>query len=129
MRDPRSGFDQDEELNSLLSCWHAWAKSARLTPRRVISAMFSGRRRSRQWDTQDVQDAEINNNTMKIVDFQVSEMQDPHRTAIYVNARNCHTGHSVWNSPRLPADPIERGAILAEARSMLLKRLGSAGVV
>ena len=117
-------------LDDLLGRWHFWAKSDKLTPQKVVCAMFSGMRSPRSWDsTDDILDSEVNNKIMKAVDFAVTELQDPHRTAIYINARNCHTGHSVWNSPRLPADPLERGAILTEARAMLLKRLISAGVV
>ncbi|APW37643.1 hypothetical protein RD110_10940 [Rhodoferax koreense] len=92
--------------------------------------MFRNAKSSKQWDTtEDIVDAEINSKIMKAVDFQVSEMQDPYKAGIYVLARNCYTGRSVWMSPRLPQDPAERGVVLAEARTQLIKRLVSAGVM
>lgn len=92
--------------------------------------MFREARSSKQWDSMDdVIDEEITSKIMRAVDFQVSEMQDPHRSAIYVLARNCYTGRSVWISPRLPANVEERAVIVLEARNMLTRRLMSAGVI
>ena len=117
-------------LDDLLGRWHSWAKNFSPVAPPRFDPMFAHATSPRSWDSSDdVLDGQINSKIMAAVDFQVSEMQDPHRTAIYINARNCYTGRSVWNSPRLPADPIERGVILTEARAMLLKRLISAGVV
>ncbi|RYF24997.1 MAG: hypothetical protein EOO23_09210 [Comamonadaceae bacterium] len=66
---------------------------------------------------------------MKALDFHVGEMADPHRAAIYVLARNCYTGRSVWISPRLPTDREEREVVIQEARNRLTRSLMAAGVM
>jgi len=117
-------------LDDLLGRWHAWAKGFSPVAPPGFDPMFADATSSRQYDSSDdVLDGQINSKIMAAVDFQVSEMTDPHRTGIYINARNVHTGRSVWSSPRLPADPLERGVVVTEARVMLLKRLIAAGVV
>jgi Cft2 family RNA processing exonuclease len=92
--------------------------------------MFRNAKSSKGWDsTSEVIEDEIRDKTMKAIDFHVGEMQDPHRAAIYIHARNCCTGRSVWVSPRLPRDPVERTVILLEAKNDLMRRLLSAGVM
>jgi hypothetical protein len=71
---------------------------------------------------------------METIDAQVDELPDepktrPYRSAIYALARNLHAGASVWSNPKLPVDSLERGAVLMEARTMLSRRLVSAGVL
>ena len=122
--------EQHEILDSLLSEWHHWARSEPLQPTRGADPMFRNAKSAKGWDsTSDVIEDEIRDKTMKAIDFHVGEMQDPHRSAIYIHARNCYTGRKVWLSPRLPTDPMERAVILMEAMNQLMRRLLSAGVM
>ena len=122
--------DSKEILDDILSRWHQWAKGFSVVPVCGADPMFRDAKANKCWDSaDDILEAEINSKIMKAVDFHVSEMKDPHRTAIYFNARNCATGRSVWLSPRLPADPLERGVILMEARNQLMRRLMNSGVL
>ena len=117
-------------LDDILARWHAWARGYSPAGRQGACPMFRQARSSRGWDdTADIIDAEVHQSTMEAVDFQVGEMQDPHRAAIHAHARNLHTGRSVWPSPRLPADPMERAVILLEAMNQLMRRLMAAGVL
>ena len=122
--------DSKSVLDDILSRWHRWAKGFSAIPVAGADPMFHKVCSSRQWDSaDDVLDAAIESKIMDSVEFQVSEMADPYRTAIHVNARNCYSGVSVWSSPRLPKDPIECGAIVMDARHMLTIRLFKAGVI
>ena len=122
--------DSSAILDDLLSRWHSWARSYSPVPTCGADPMFRNAKSAKGWDTTDqVVEDELNDKTMKAIDFQVGEMADPHRSAIYIHARNCCTGRNVWLSPRLPADPLERARILGEAKSMLTRRLLSAGVM
>jgi hypothetical protein len=122
--------EQNAILDDLLSRWHSWARDFRLSGQAGADPMFRNARSSRGWDSvDDILDGELQNGTMKAIDFQVSEMKDPHRAAIYMNARNCYTGRNVWLSPRLPADKMARDKVIEEARTQLLGRLVRAGVI
>lgn len=127
--------EADQILDDLLSRYHAWAKSFSPIQVRGADPMFRNAKSGRGWDTTaEIVDDEINGSIMKAVDFHISELPDepmvkPYRSAIYVLARNCYTGRNVWLSPRLPADPLERGVIVREARTMLMRRLIAAGVM
>lgn len=118
-------------LDDILSRWHHWAKSAQPVKGWAPKALVCGDYKvSRQYDDANgALDGDIESDTMRAVDFQVSEMPDPHRSAIHCHARNLSLGLAVWSSPRLPSDPFARAAIVAEARSMLRRRLTSAGVI
>lgn len=123
--------ESDAALDDLLSRWHHWASRARLVrgyaPRALVCGDFKV---SRQYDDSNgALDADMENDTMASVDFHVSEMADPYRTAIHCNARNLSLGLSVWSSPRLPKDRDARAAIVATARGILLKSLTAAGVI
>lgn len=92
--------------------------------------MFRNNKSPNQWDTMDeVIDEQITSKIMEAVDFQVSELKDPYRSAIYILARNCATGRNVWLSPRLPADVVARTMIVQEARMQLTRRLMNVGVI
>ena len=122
--------DSKAILDDILSRWHQWSKSYSVVRVAGSDPMFRNAKAGRGWDTTDeILDSEINAKIMKSVDFQVGEMQEPHRSAIYENARNCATGHSVWRSPRLPACQLERGVIVVEARNQLMRRLMAAGIL
>ena len=122
--------DTKSILDSLLADWHRWSKGFKVVPVCGADPMFRNAKSSKGWDSvADIVDEEISSSIMEAIDFQVSEMQEPHRSAIHETARNCATGYSVWRSPRLPEDALERGVIVLEARNQLLRRLIAAGVV
>lgn len=122
--------DSKTVLDDILEKWHRWARGYSAVPVAGSDPMFRDAKAGRCWDSaDDILEAAINIKIMKDVDFQVSEMQEPHRSAIYENARNCATGVSVWRSPRLPVNVEERSIILLEARNQLMRRLMSAGVL
>ena len=122
--------DSNIILDDLLSRWHSWAKGYIPVPTSGADPMFRNAKSAKGYDTTaEVIEDEITNAQMKAIDFQVGEMEDPHRSAIYIHARNCCTGRNVWLSPRLPQDPMERARILGEAKSILRDKLLSAGVM
>lgn len=122
--------DLNAILDALLSEWHNWARGYSPVPTCSAGPMFRNAKSAKGWDSaSDVVEDELAAKTMQAVDFHVGEIGDPHRSAIYIHARNCCTGRNVWSSPRLPACPMERGVILAEAKNMLARRLLSAGVI
>ncbi|OUM00568.1 hypothetical protein [Variovorax sp. JS1663] len=122
-------------LDDLLSRWHSWAKGYIPVPQSGADPMFRNVRTPKTWDTtSDAFDDDLNNRIMECIDFQVSQMPDNppdhgYRSAIYSLARNLSTGRSVWISPRLPRDPMQRAVIVLEARNMLTRRLLAAGVM
>lgn len=122
--------DSHTILDDLLVRWHAWGKNYRANHQTSTDPVFRNAKSGRGWDsTDEIIEDELMGSTMEAIDFHVSEMQDPHRTAIYFLARNLYTGRSVWLSKRLPEDPMERGVIVAEARNQLTRRLMNAGVM
>jgi len=121
--------ETDNLLDDLISSWYRWAKDWTGVAQHGACAMFAGVKNSRQWDSEnDVVDSTLHNETMKAVDFHLSELPPVYRTAIQLQARNLACGVNVWTSPRLPTDPFERTTILIEARTTLLRRLIGAGV-
>lgn len=128
--------DTDAILDDILARHHAWARAFRVVGEAGASPMFRQAKSPRGWDTADqLLEDEIESKIMKAVDFHIGELPDdqlqgrPYRSAIYCLARNCYTGRNVWMSPRLPADPMERGVVVREARNMLTRRLIAAGVM
>jgi hypothetical protein len=117
-------------LDDLLSRWHSHCRAYKANQQTPRDPMFRDTKSGRGWDsTEDIIEDEIHGSMMESIDFQVSEMQDPHRAAIYALARNLSTGRSVWMSPRLPQDPLQRATIVAEARNQITKRLMAVGVM
>lgn len=123
--------DEDQILDDLLSRWHHWAAQAKGVKAWAPKALVCGEFRiSRQYDdVNGALDDDIEDERMRAVDFQVTEMADPWRSAIYALARNLCTGLAVWSSPRLPVDPACRAAVVTEARVRLAQRLVVAGVM
>ena len=117
-------------LDDLLAQWHRWCNGFEAVPTPRVSAMFSGVKTSRQWDSEDdCLDGSIHNAQMKAFDFHVGELKPLQRTALQIQARNIVTGRSVWTSARLPDDIQERAIILRDARNDLVKRLVFAGIL
>jgi hypothetical protein len=116
-------------LDDLLSRWHGYCRGYQQGAQSA-SPMFRGALRSKgEQLLESIAEDQHWKGVFDAMDFHVGEMRDPWRAAIYVNARNCYTGRSVWMSPRLPRDPIERAAIVSVARTQLIERLTRAGVM
>ena len=121
---------QAATLEDLLARYHHWAKGFSPVPTSSADPMFRNAKAGRSYDTTaEIIEDELNGKTMEAIDFHVGETPEPYRAALYILARNCYTGHKVWISPRLPKDPLERGAIVVQARAMLTVRLVNAGVM
>jgi hypothetical protein len=119
----------DNLLSDLLQSWHKWASGYQHVGGINTSPMFRGGKPNKTRDDDDGVDGALHNSTMEAIDAQVMDMIDIHRTAILIQARNLVAGVSVWRSPRLPVDPVERHIVLLEARNALLRRLIAAGVI
>ena len=122
--------EQNRILDDLLSLWHTWAKQEQHARGYAsTSAGMSGYRTSRQYDSDNgALDTDLDKSTMKTVDFQVSQMDDPYRAAIHMEAKNLAAGRHVFQSPRVPAG-LEGMSILRAARLTLINRLVTAGVI
>ena len=117
-------------LDDLLSRYHHWAKGYMPVPVCSADPMFRNAKAGRSYDsTDEIIEDELNGKTMQAIDFHIGEIVEPYRAALYVLARNCYTGRSVWMSPRLPKDAQERGVVIGQARTMLTARLMAAGVM
>lgn len=122
--------DHQATLEDLLSRWHHHCKGYSPVPVRGADPMFRQAVRPRGYDTVSaILEDEAERIKMEALDFHVYEIADPYRSAILILARNCYTGRNVWMSPRLPKEPMERGRIVGEARSLLIGRLRRAGVM
>lgn len=122
--------DSHAILDDILARWHHWAKGYIPVPTCGADPMFRNAKSPHSsHSAYEVTDAKVEQDQMAALDFNVSEMKDPHRSAIYIHARNCYTGRNVWLSPRLPQDPLERARILGEAKAILVGKLLSAGIM
>lgn len=123
--------ERDAALNELLPEWHSWQKRfVQGIGYRNRSSVMSGYMVPRDRDDDNGEhDAYLHNKTMEDIDFQVGELTEPHRTAIYCLALNLSTGAAVWCHPRLPKDRDERIVVVVAARALLMARLISAGVI
>lgn len=122
----------NEVLDAILSLWHRWQQADKGVNGFNRKALVIGDTRP-FWVQHHSQleqlDAELDNFQSRQVDHEVRQMEDPHRTAIYCDARNVCNGIAVWNSPRLPQSEEARAVILKYARLFLVKRLKSSGVM
>jgi hypothetical protein len=118
-------------LDRLLIDWYDWDAAQfqvrGFSPKALVCGDF---RCSRQYDDENgALDALVDRLTIAAVDRQIQVMQQPHRTAIAIQARNLSTGSKVWKSSRLPDDPAECKAVVREARNMLMERLLTMGIL
>lgn len=124
-------------LDDLLSRWHHHCERYKFTRGVKAGPMFRAALRAKGGQTLDaITEDQAESAEMKSMDYIIlgdrlgqGGMQDPHLSAILICARNCYTGKNVWLSPRLPTEPMERAAVLEQARSMLMRRLMHAGVM
>lgn len=122
--------DLDTIINDLLVRWHCWACRYQYVGGINSSPMFRDAKTSKGWDSiTDIVDSEIDHGTMAAVNFHVMELPPIYRTVLQIQARNLHTGVSVWSSPRLPQDPEERTIVVIEGRNQLAKKLFASGVI
>ena len=123
---------RQEDLEQLLILWHGWQRAVKVTKGHGGMSAVTGERYrvSRQYDdVTGVLDDDLDRKRCGRVEYHVQRLGEPHRSAIYVLARNLTTGRSVWVSPRLPADAAERDRIVDEARHQLLVWLVADGVI
>jgi hypothetical protein len=121
--------ESDAKLDDLLSRWHFWQTKTRgvhsFAPKALVCGDY---RTSRQYDDENgALDDALEVHTMRQIDFEVQELGDPWRSAIYAIARSLFTGAAVFHSPRIPA--IQRAQVSIDARGRLVIRLVSAGVM
>ncbi|MES2958470.1 MAG: hypothetical protein V4792_09790 [Pseudomonadota bacterium] len=122
--------EQSAILDDLLSRWHHWQGAESAKGYAPQSAGFGQYRASRQYDdTNGALDSDLDARRCAQVDHEAQQMHDPHRAAIYCEARNLGTGRAVWSSPRLPADQGERNQVVIEARIIMSRRLIASGVI
>lgn len=122
--------DSDAILNDLLASWHRWSQCNR-APNGYYSINPACKlyRTSTQHDTENgARDSDADNMTMQAMDHAIDRIEQPWQTAIQINARNLATGLSVWSSPRLPTDDIDRAQMVVKARNMLMIELGRDGI-
>lgn len=123
--------DIDHLLNDHLVRWHKWCSRYRFGkgyPSSDVTCRQS--RTSKQYDYDNgAIDASVEDSIAEAFDAAMDRVEQPYRAALSIQARNLATGATVWNSPRLPADPMERSKILMDARNILLKVLASTGVM
>ena len=121
--------ERDAALDDVLSEWHAWQLQDRVGRGFANKSLVAGDYRiSRQWDDLNgALDDDLDAMRMHQVDFEVTQLADPWRSAIYALARSASTGTTVVHSPRVP--PEQRVRVLAEARVRLHARLRAAGVL
>jgi hypothetical protein len=128
---------QRETLNDYLARWHAWSFPKPMNGTdHIADRTFKDADTYRGWETEDeIHARDWLKFVMKTLDFIVTGddkgqggMESPYKDAILIQARNLHTGFNVWVSKRLPSDSMKRVEILAEARTILMRRMNSAGI-
>ena len=121
--------EQEDALEDLLSRWHWWQGRSKLGRgfhgRSLVVGEYTT---SRQYDDDNgALDDELEEQTMRQVDFEVSQLGDPWRSAIHAIAKSLCTGAAVFHSPRIAA--VDHARVSAEARTQLLRRFITAGLV
>jgi hypothetical protein len=122
---------ETETLEQILAEWHQWQRGDGVARGYAPKALVCGDYRiSRQYDSDNgALDDDLDDFRMRTVDFEVREMPEPWRSAVYVLARALTVGCMVIMSPRLPQDRAERERVMTQARAMIAKRLKAAGVM
>lgn len=125
------GSDIDSILSAMLADWHRYCQHTGERAGYPGRAAGLGQARSNSqydWENGLESDA-VDRRIMEGFDACVMRIPQPWLTALQLEARNLVARHAVWASPRLPADPIERAALIAEARRRLLRELAADGVL
>lgn len=123
--------DIQDALSGLLVDWHHYCQhTAHKAGYAGKAAGFGQARSNSQYDWQNNVESElIDRRIMQGFDAAVQRIAQPWHTALQFEARNLATGYSVWVSPRLPADPVERDTLITAARRRLLVELARDGVL
>lgn len=121
-------------LDDILCRWHRWQHASGRTRGFTGGGNMTGQYQTPhsyldEVDADQDTDVKVERNIMRQVDFEVRQLPDPWRSAIYALARALSVGVTVFRSPRLPADPAARKLIVSEARARLTTRLASSGVI
>jgi hypothetical protein len=123
--------DSDAILDDLLIRWWNWRapiQPARGHGRTALG--FEGYRTSRQYDDENgALDDEVEAAIMKGVGDEIDRLDSMHRTAVYCQARALTLGVLVFTNPRLPRPGAELDALLMLARTSLVQRLLTAGLM
>lgn len=118
------------ELDDLLILWHNHLMHggiARKCKSSSVGALYST---SRQYDdVNGALDDALELRKVTAVDFAVSQMVDPYRAAMHMQAKALTLGIEAFVSPRLPICPVERAKVVKVARRILWGHLSRAGVV
>ena len=129
--EPPSEAEINDRLNDLLARWHAHC-NAYSAGKGYPSANAACRQAQTTsvWDAwSGAQDDAASRRIMEEFDAAMWDVPQPYLTALQLQARNLYTGKQVWQSPRLPADPMERGVLLMEGRNLLMRGLAKRGVM
>lgn len=123
--------DIDSLVSSLMVQWHQWgSRSTFGKGYPAASASCKAARTSRQYDDANGSlDARLDDSVMEAFDAAAYRVPQPWLTALQFQARNMSSGASVWQSPRLPVDAMERAVLTMEARNKLMKELMRDGVL
>ena len=123
--------DVDNLLDSLLADWYKWSRHYRFGkgyPSCDVACRQS--RTSRQYDDQNgALDGALDDSVMESFDAAMDRVEQPWRTALSFVAKNMHVRVAVWTSPRLPADRLELGIMIRQARTKLVHELQLNGVL
>ena len=119
----------EAQLDDVLSRWHWWSQGPKLVKGFSDGGSVTGAyRASRQYDdVNGALDDALENARMRQVDFQISEIGDPWRSALSALARSLCVGAAVFHSPRIAKG--DRMRVTLEARAKLAIRLTSAGIL
>lgn len=83
-----------------------------------------GWRTSRQYDDGNgAFETDARGQLIRHIGHVVASIDEPYRSALYLVARNRASGVSVWDSPRLPKDEMQRMAVISDAVEMFAERV------
>lgn len=118
-------------LSGLLADWHNHClHTAQKAGYAGRAAGFGQSRSNSQYDWESgIESDLVDRRIMEGFDATINRIPQPWFTALQFEARNLAVRHQVWASPRLPADRVEREALVLEARTRLLKELARDGVL
>ena len=114
-------MNREIDAIQLLVLWHRISQAGALRPLGFPAECPStrGYQASRQYDDQNgAMETDERGGIARMVQKVVDGIAEPHRTALYVLARNRATGSQVWASARIPGDKDEVLRITGEAVAM-----------
>lgn len=121
---------QNEHISHILALWHAWSKaSSRVGAGYArVSPGFESHRTSRQYDDANGALADAADMQMaRAVDAIISRIDEPHRTALHIEAKNIDAPGRVWANARIDLIGLEK--ITEEARGIMWARLEAENLV